>query len=407
MPKLRLTPEFVSKGLTCPPEKSHVEYCDTEVVGLYVDVRPASPGKGTFALRYKADGKSAHQKLGKTSEMSIAEARKAARELKARIQLGDGPQREAREREAAITYGAFMREHYLPHVRDRKRSWRRDEELFRLRIEARFGHVRLPEIARQQVQIFHSDLLKSGLAPATCDHHIKLIRQSLNLATEWEMLDRNPLRGVKLFNADNKVEHYLDDAQLERLLAVLRTDDNRSVCRIALFLLSTGCRLNEALKATWGQIDPDTRVWRIPASNSKSKKVRSVPLNDSALAVLAEVGTRGRFEHLFVNEQTRARYTTIHKVWGRIRRSAGLPHLRIHDLRHMYASFLVNAGCTLYEVQQILGHSDPKVTQRYAHLTSQSLQKAANFASLAISGASPSSASPESPKPQQEVAPTA
>jgi site-specific recombinase XerD len=77
----------------------------------------------------------------------------------------------------------------------------------------------------------------------------------------------------------------------------------------------------------------------------------------------------------------------IHKVWGRLREKAGLEWLRIHDLRHSYASFLVNHGRTLYEVQQILGHSDSKVTERYAHLSSKTLQEAANAASVAIKGA--------------------
>jgi integrase len=77
-------------------------------------------------------------------------------------------------------------------------------------------------------------------------------------------------------------------------------------------------------------------------------------------------------------------YTAIMKVWSRLRAKAGLPHLRIHDLRHQYASFLVNAGRSLYEVQQILGHNDPSVTQRYAHLSTKSLQDAANSASIMI-----------------------
>jgi integrase len=202
------------------------------------------------------------------------------------------------------------------------------------------------------------------------------------------MLDKNPAAGVPLLNIDNKVEHYLDEAQLEGLLQVLRTDANKTVCNIALFLLSTGCRLNEALQATWGQIDREKRVWKIPASNSKSKRIRSVPLNDSALEVLQQLDTEGEFDHLFVNRQTGEKYTTIMKVWSRLRAVAALPHLRIHDLRHLYASFLVNSGRTLYEVQQILGHSDPSVTQRYAHLSSKSLQDAANSASVAIRGPS-------------------
>jgi integrase len=258
--------------------------------------------------------------------------------------------------------------------------------LFRLRISGVFALKRLNEITRQQVQTLHTSVLEQGLSHATADHHVKLIRHMLNLAVDWGMLDKNPAAGVPLFNRDNKVEHYLSDEELDRLLEVLRTDANRTVCQIATFLLSTGCRLNEALQATWSQIDKETRVWRIPASNSKSKRIRSVPLNDSALDVLSQLDTEGKFEYLFVNRLTGKPYGTIMKVWSRLRGKAGVPHLRIHDLRHQYASFLVNSGRTLYEVQQILGHSDPSVTQRYAHLSSKSLQEAAASASLAIKG---------------------
>ena len=296
-----------------------------------------------------------------------------------------------------LTYATFFTDHYLPYVTPRKRSWQRDEELFRLRIETVFGDKRLDAIERKQIQSFHTALLAEGLAPASCDHHVKLIRQSLNLAVEWDMLERNPASKVPLFNVDNKVENYLDDDQLQRLLTVLRSPDSpRNVCLIALFLLSTGARLNEALQAKWGQIDRRTRVWRIPAAVSKSGKVRVVPLNDSALDVLGQLETEGKFDHLFVNSRISTKtgkevgtgkpYTTIMKVWSRLRLKAGLPQFRIHDLRHQYASFLVNAGRTLYEVQQVLGHSDPKVTQRYAHLSTKSLQDAANSASIMIRG---------------------
>lgn len=126
-------------------------------------------------------------------------------------------------------------------------------------------------------------------------------------------------------------------------------------------------------------------MWRIPARNSKSKRPRSVPLNDSALHVLKRLTTKGEFDHCFVNRKTKQPLTTIMKVWSRLRKKAGLPHLRLHDLiRHNYASLLVNDGRTLYDVQQLLGHSDPRVTQRYAHLSAKQLQEAANSASVLI-----------------------
>jgi len=128
-------------------------------------------------------------------------------------------------------------------------------------------------------------------------------------------------------------------------------------------------------------------VWRIPAATSKSKKIRSVPLNSSAIEVLDRLDTEGKFDWLFVNARTGKPMTTIHKVWERLQGKAELPHLRIHDLWHMHASFLVISGRTLYEVQQILGHSNPVVTQRYAHLSSRALRDAADSASAAIDGA--------------------
>ena len=109
--------------------------------------------------------------------------------------------------------------------------------------------------------------------------------------------------------------------------------------------------------------------------------------NDAALDVLSQLTTEGKFDHLFINEETKKPYTTIMKVWTRLRMKAGLPHLRIHDLRHQFASFLVNSGRTLYGVQNILGHSDAKVTQRYSHLSTKTLHEAANSASVIINGA--------------------
>lgn len=388
MPITKLTIELLTHGLQCPAGKSRIELCDTELPGLYIEVRSTRQGQGTYYLRYKDNtGKTCHQKIGRTTDIKLTEARAKAKSLKAEIQLGADPRGDVKAQKAVITFTEFFDDHYLPYVKPRKRSWKRDEEIYRLRVKAAFGKKRLNEITRQGIQTFHTSVLDEPLSPASADHHLKVIRHALNLAVEWGLLDKNPAAKIPLFNVDNKVERYLDEQELQRLLAVLRTDENRSICRIAMFLLSTGCRLNEALQATWAQIDRANRVWRIPASNSKSKKVRSVPLNDSALEVLDELNTEGRIEHLFVNVKTGKPYTTIMKVWSRLRSKAGLKQLRIHDLRHQYASFLVNSGRTLYEVQQILGHSDPSVTQRYSHLDSKSLQAAANTASVAIRGA--------------------
>jgi len=393
MPVLSLTNNFLATGLICTDNKQRIEYCDKDVPGLYVEVRATSPGQGTYYLRYKdATGKTCHQKIGRTTDVTLAEARKKAREHKAEIHLGADPRGEHKAMKAVPTMSSFFDDSYLVYVKPRKRSWAGDVSLFRNRVEPVFGHLRLNEVKRQQVQQFHAGLLTTGISEATADHYVKLIRQMLNRALEWDVIEVNPIARIKLFNPDNRKENYLSPEELEALLEVLRIDANRMVCNVALFLLSTGARLNEALSATWDHIDRPSRVWRIPATTSKSKRVRSVPLNDSAMEVLGQIGTEGISPFLFVSSRVNAdgtheRLTWINRVWERLRNEAGLPHLRLHDLRHQFASFLVNSGRTLYEVQKILGHSSHSVTERYAHLSSASLMDAANSASVILKGA--------------------
>lgn len=390
---IKLTESFIRNNLQCPDGKHRHEMCDALEKGLYIEVRATSQGQGTYYLRYKdSTGKTCHQKIARTTEITLAEARKQAKTLKAEIALGADPRAQEKARLTVLTFTEFFQNHYMPFVTPRKRSWARDEELFRLRIKAVFGHKRLNEITRQQVQSFHTALKEEGLAAATSNLHIKLIKHCCNLAIDWEMLDKNPVARIPLYFEDNRVENYLSDTELERLLTVLHANRNSPVSLIALFLLSTGCRLNEVLSAKWSDVDLEKGVFTVRATNSKSKRLRAVPLNETALEVLKQLDTKGKYDQLFINRKTGKPYVNITKVWQRLRAAAGLPHLRAHDLRHLFASFLVCDGKTLYQVQQILGHSDPKVTMRYAHLSTKALQEAANSASIKIKEATANSA---------------
>jgi integrase len=393
---------FIDTQLRCPAGKSRIEYVDPDRTGLYVEVRATSPGQGTYYLRYKDHGgKTCHQKLGRTLEMKLAEARKRAKNMKASITMGADPRGEERARKAVPTFDEFFNDSYLPYARPRKRSWRKDEGLYRMYVAGRFGETRINEVRRQDVQAFHAGLLEikrrngKALSPATADHVVKVIRQMLNKAVEWDVIPQSPIARIKLFNVDNRLENYQTPEQLACLLDVLMTDDNRGVCEAAILLLCSGARLNEALKSKVGSFDLNSRVWRIEAVASKSKRVRSVPLNDMAVELVAGIIERdglGPDDYLFVSAKTGEHLRNVHKVWDRLRKKAGLPHLRLHDLRHQYASFLVNSGRSLYEVQKILGHSSHSVTERYAHLSSKSLMDAANSASVMIKEAMPKAA---------------
>jgi len=391
---VKLTQEFIDKQLVCPEGVNRSEFVSDDRSGLYVEVRRNSNGYGTYYLRYKdAINKSCHQKIGRTQDMTLAEAKEAVKTLKAEIALGADPRAEERARLAVITFTEFFDEYYLPYITARNRSWRRSEQIYRLHVKPVFGSRRLNEVTRVEIQKLHASQIQvNKLSAASANHLAKLVRHMLGYAVESGFISTNQAARIKMFSEDNKLERYMNDTELQNLLGVLKTDRRRNVCSIVLFLLSTGMRLNESLSAKWENVDLDKRTLKVQAINSKSKRMRVVPLNDSAMAVINSLDTKGHYEHLFINKRTKLPYVNIAKVWDDLRKKAGLPKTRCHDMRHQFASFLVNDGQSLYTVQQILGHSDPSVTQRYAHLSTSALQLAANSASKQIQAAQPKAA---------------
>lgn len=383
MPVIDFT-QAVIPTLTCPAGKVREEFVDSQVPGHMLEVRSGCPGRGTWRYRQKVEGRMLHTKLGTTETLTLADSRKKARALRAAYDRGDNPHEEAKARKAMITLDEFWLQHYLPYATPRKKSIKRDHQIYKLQIQPTLGKLKMNAISRQQIQSLAAMHRDKGLSAASTDHVSKLCRRLFSLAVQWEILEKNPASRIELFNEDNQVEHYLDDAQLQRLVSVLKSYPAREVSLVCMFLLATGCRVNEALTAQWALIDRQNRAWRVAASMSKSGKSRVVPLSDAALAVLDQIGTEGKYDYVFINPDTGKPYTHIRHTWIRIREKAGMPWLRLHDLRHSFASMLVNAGCSLFVVQQALGHADSRVTQRYAHLSSKTLQDAANSASLKI-----------------------
>jgi integrase len=382
MPAKILNEQFIKTGLICPSNKSHIEFTDANRTGLYVEVRSTSQGRGTWWYRFKAkdSGRTARIKIGRTDLVSVKLAKEQVRTLRAKAQLGEDLAGEQRKKKETLTWSAFFEQWYLPHAKQHLRSWGNLEEMHRLRIKDRFGDIKLNKITRHAVQQFHNELRDAGLAAASCDHHLKLLRQAMNQAVSWDFLETNPISKIQLFNESNAEERLMTDDELQRLMATLTQDRNATVALVIKLLLFTGARVNEALHARWADVSRAQRTWTILARNSKSKRRRSVPLSDAAIAILDQLGTETQSEWLFTSSRGdgKQRLTTINKAWQRIRQDADLAHVRLHDLRHMHASMLINSGHSLYIVQQVLGHSDPSVTQRYSHLSTATLHEAAN-----------------------------
>jgi site-specific recombinase XerD len=394
MPVIQNFQSFMTGGgLVCPPDKKKIEYSDADQPGLFAEVRESATAIPTWYLRLKnAKGTNTYKKIGTVKEISLAQARKLVKQLRA--EHGATVKAEpsivvALPAPTEMTWSTFIKDHFAPHCTAHIRSAKKYDQLQRLYVSPRFGEMRLSQITRKNAQSLHVDMVgKMKLSPASADHAIKFMRRALNLAVQWDYLEKNPLKNFELFMVDNQVENYLSDEQMQKLLTVLRTDSNRNVCNMLMLLLSTGARLNEVLSATWKNVSMEGRALKVDAIRSKSKRSRSIPLNDSAMWVLEQLDSRDKSAYLFpspvfAKEGKDLPYTNITRAWYRLQKLAGIK-IRAHDLRHGFASMLVSGGRSLYEVQQILGHSDPKVTMRYAHLSSKVLQEAANAGSVIV-----------------------
>jgi integrase len=163
----------------------------------------------------------------------------------------------------------------------------------------------------------------------------------------------------------------------------LEARQNPVTLQIIMFLVLTGARRANVFQARWGEIDEERELWNIPGSKTKSGKPQSIHLSQEVMILIRQQQSRGKSEYLFSNPKTGRPFTTVFKSWNRIRKAAGLAHVRMHDLRHTFASLLINGGASLFMVQSALGHASPKMTQRYAHLSDATqkmvVQKAASL----------------------------
>jgi integrase len=274
------------------------------------------------------------------------------------------------------TLEEFVRERFLPHVRSYKRSWRTDESLFRVHVMPMIGSHYLDTIHSEDITAIIQRMRSEGYANGTTNHVVVALRHLFNLANKWQIpgASNNPTSGMKLAPEVNR-ERFLTVEEVERLIASIERDENRIAAKAIMLLLLTGARRNEITHAKWENLDPEKRTLLVPLS--KSGKPRLIALNSAAVDILQSMPRNADSPYIFPAPTTGRPSPSLHFPWTRIRVRAGLPDLRLHDLRHSFASFLVNKGVSLYVVQGLLGHSHSRYTQRYAHLASETLLDAA------------------------------
>lgn len=380
MSKVALSKSVILSA-TCPAGKQKIDLSDMATPGLILEVR-ATGGK-TFYVRYRdRHGHQRQHSLGDANCINLSEARHAAKKLRGQIALGADPCEERTTTRQIPTFAAFMADRYMPFVRGYKRSWMSDDSYLRNHLLPAFGTMHLDEISKRDVIAFHHGMRSKGYAVGTCNRCLILLRYSMNLAVRWEIsgVTANATKDVPLFKDEKKCERYLTKEEAQTLYLAVQKSENTMLRYIIPMLILTGARKREVLDAKWEDFDLERKQWRIPVT--KSGKPRHVPLSDGVLQLLASM-PHDECPWVFANPKTHKPYVSFFISWNTARTKAGLADVRIHDLRHSFASFLVNAGRSLYEVQKILGHTQVKTTQRYAHLSQETLIDAANAAMTA------------------------
>lgn len=367
------------------PSKS-ADYSDTVMPGLRLAV--GKNGVKRFGMRYTLlSGRSRYAPIGQFSTaFGVAEARTEAAEMRAIIDRGGDPQEERDRVKAMPSFSEFVRQQYLPFaIQSGKRSAKKDDESkFRLHLEPKFGHLRLAEITARDVQLHHASMRESH-SPGTANRHLALLSATFRKAVEWGVIDKNPASNVKQYREVIQAMTYLDANQLARLFAALDADGSRTAASALKFLALTGVRREEALQAEWQHVNLETGLWWLP--KTKSGRGRYVTLNAAAVALLDAQPSRDASAWVFPGRGGDKPINNVRKTMERALTAAGLPHIRIHDLRHGYASLAVNAGATLYEVQHLLGHASPQISMRYAHMADSGLRRASQAVADVVSAA--------------------
>jgi integrase len=258
--------------------------------------------------------------------------------------------------------------------------------VLRIHILPAIGSRYVDQVRAEDVAELVTRMRDKHYATGTTNRVVIVLRHVFNLARKWRIpgVKENPTAGIALA-PDVSRERFLSLEEAQRLIASIEQDENQVAANAILLLLLTGARRNEITHAKWEHVDWNRKSLLVPLS--KSGKPRTIALNSAAISLLQKICQDAQGPYIFPSPVTQRPSPSLYFPWERIRVRANLADLRLHDLRHSFASFLVNNGVSLYVVQGLLGHGNARYTQRYAHLAPETLSEAAETVGSVIADA--------------------
>ena len=374
--RVRLTDAGVAR---LRPEAREYTVLDSRVPGLGVRVRPS--GGRSWVLVRTVGGRTRRVSLGGTASKGVDEARQACLAMQAGA-AGAVPEAAAREAPPfrAFVAGQWREAHFM---RWKPSTRKAAGYAVSARLLPAFGDTRLDRITRSQVERWFDRY--SRTAPGGANRALDLLRQILNFGIACGHASTNPATGVRK-NRRPEMTRFLSRDEVRRLNAALdaaslRGPSQRRQADVIRLLMLTGCRKGEVTNLRWSEVDGDM----LALADSKTGP-RTVHLNPQARAVL-DRQRRGEGPWAFPSPVRPGRPCSGDLgLWRRVRREAGIEDVRLHDLRHNYASWAVMNGVPVPVVSRLLGHSSARMTLRYVHLADRDVRAAAERIGQAMTG---------------------
>lgn len=361
------------------PQSGSVTYKDSKERGLILIA--GYGGSKVFYLYKSIDGRPTRIKIAPFPDFSVLEARVKIAELKNMIARGINPAKEKRHLKAELTFGQLVVKYLNEHAKVKNKSWQ-SYEYDMQKYAGSLYNRKISTITRDDIQqLFNSITEKAVKRHANitgkyaANTFLAKIRAIFNRAIEWELLAKNPTKGITGYKKHDR-KRYITPQEVPQFLQALADEQNREIRDIILLYLFTGVRKNCLLSACWDEINLNEGTWSIPATKSKNSEPQLIYLAKYALRILRnrkEIASDGSW--VFPSSRSSSGHRVeIKEAWSAILKRANLQDIRIHDLRRTFASWLSQDGTCINKIGQALNHDSLESTRKYSWLSTVNIK---------------------------------
>ncbi|WP_114966374.1 tyrosine-type recombinase/integrase [Alkalilacustris brevis] len=402
MPKrVRLTEKVLREAI--PAEGRDYQIFDDDIRGFAVCVYRG--GGRAFTFDYRFAGRQRRMTFARWPEWSVTAARERARELRREVDLGHDPLAERDQIRTAPRVQDLIDSYIREHVSRLSELNAADQKSMMAKLVApHWGRKLVTEITKADVEKLLAGIAEGRArphkarpnnrarklqppkpTPVRANRVGEALRKMFNLAIEWGMRADNPANGFHR-RIENPRERFLNKDEIDRLAAALDRDPDQRAAGIIRICMLTGARVGEVRQARFEQFNLELGIWSKPASATKQRRIHRVPISEDVAAIVRQrqlLVPKGS-PWLFPGDVPGQPVREIRRFWIRIRKTAQIEDVRIHDLRHTFASLLVSGGASLEMIGKLLGHSQMQTTQRYAHLLDAPLRAGLDAVASAV-----------------------